>query len=301
MMVLHSIQEVITLQKDFKFYNIEFSGDNFSYSPEDGSGFESKTMLFSQYWGIPKYSAPCRYGPYFTVYCDEEPHTPPKEIIPRLPAPKCVPPFNVCTPICKVLSVCESFVEVEICRSLVPDYCTRFYDGIRQIDCHAKAVSSKFLFGWNLERLLWIGHIKEQDSRDKCMLYLLPKDIIQRIIGEIRSPPYHTIFTNGNGKKLIFDKVHPTESPSLHTYLIAKNCLKPQSPNPYIITVNPKENYLSIQKGSIIVGELRFVGTHFSASSPDAPAYRSSVWNIEKAKVLLIDDVDSILAYSSIQ
>jgi hypothetical protein len=49
-------------------------------------------------------------------------------------------------------------------------------------------------FNWDLERLLWIGHIKPSntpglDSQvgDFCWFLFLPKDIISKIIGEINS------------------------------------------------------------------------------------------------------------------
>ena len=54
---------------------------------------------------------------------------------------------------------------------------------------HLLTYENSKIFGWDFERLIWIGHLKDEDSRDDgfCWFSFLPKDIISKIIGKIHS------------------------------------------------------------------------------------------------------------------
>ena len=54
---------------------------------------------------------------------------------------------------------------------------------------HVLTYENSKSFGWDFERLIWIGHNKDQDLRDDgfCWFSFLPKDIISKIIGKIHS------------------------------------------------------------------------------------------------------------------
>ena len=51
---------------------------------------------------------------------------------------------------------------------------------------HCENIATKMLvhclFGWQIERIIWIGYMKNVQNKQSCLLARLPKDIIKMIL-----------------------------------------------------------------------------------------------------------------------
>jgi hypothetical protein len=223
------------------FYNREFSATEFKYSPK--KSVVCGTVLQPQYCGKSN---------------DDD-------------------AFRVFTPVCEVVLSGSFTVDVRICTigekvyqsSDERSYRKRFYDGFRQIDCHAKPNIHSFLFGWKVERQIWMGHFQpsaEQQVEKFCGWSILPKDIVLRIINLLYTDiPYNTAFTTYPrcpkwGYLPFNDRFHPASSPASCPYL--------------------RFSYKGgdIPMGSLIVASIRFGGLFLAPKH----SHVKPIWTIDK-------------------
>ena len=240
----------VTWSHKIPFYNREFSATKFKYSPKWGQlSVACGTVLQPQYCGKSN---------------DDD-------------------TFRVFTPVCEVVLSGPFAVDVRICTigekvyqssvytSDERSYRKRFYDGIRQIDCHAKPNIHSFLFGWKVERQIWMGHFQpgaEPRVEKFCGWSILPKDIVLRIINLLYTNiPYNTAFTTGPrpGKwkwdYLPFNnRFHPASSPASCPYL--------------------RFSYKGgdIPMGSLIVASIRYGGLFLAPKH----SHVKPIWTIDK-------------------
>ena len=116
--------------------------------------------------------------------------------------------FRIFTPSCEIIYSTDHTVDVRIDRyhgrlthGDHPAYPKYFYDQIRYVDFHAKSNYRRFLFGWKVERQIWIGHFQhsaEQRAEKFCGWSILPKDIVLKIINKLYDIPYRTVFTKSD-------------------------------------------------------------------------------------------------------
>ena len=122
---------------------------------------------------------------------------------------RCKNAFRIFTPSCEVILTSNHNVDVRIDRHHGrlthedhPAYPKHFYDQIRYVDFHAQSNYRRVLFGWKVERQIWMGHFQhsaEQQAEKFCGWSILPKDIVLKIINKLYTDiPYHTVFTKSD-------------------------------------------------------------------------------------------------------
>ena len=206
--------------------------------------------------------------------------------------------FRIFTPSCEVIYSTDHIVYVKIdryCGTLThgdhPAYPKYFYDQIRYVDFHAKSNYRRVLFGWKVERQIWMGHFQhgvEQQTKKFCGWSILPRDIVLKIIDKLYTDtPYRTVFTKKDllttrrtsllpHTPILFNSIYREDSP------IWKGATRLGSDHPFCGHKAYPFLRLGYQGGDIPIGSeivacIRFGGLWIAPKSHIKP-----IWTIDK-------------------
>ena len=211
---------------------------------------------------------------------------------------RCKNAFRIFTPTCEVLYSTDRIVYVKIDRHRGrlthedhPAYPKHFYDQIRYVDFHAQSNYRRVLFGWKVERQIWMGHFQrsaEQQTKNFCGWSILPRDIVLKIIDKLYTDiPYLTVFTKKDllttrrtsllpHTPILFNSIYREDSP------IWKGATRLGSDHPFCGHKAYPFLRLGYQGGDIPIGSeivacIRFGGLWIAPKSHIKP-----IWTIEK-------------------
>ena len=142
--------------------------------------------------------------------------------------------FRIFTPSCEVIYSTDHTVDIKIDEYETsnwdhPAYPKYFYDQIRYVDFDAKSKYPRVLFGWKVERQIWMGHFQrsaEQQTKNFCGWSILPRDIVLKIINKLYTDiPYRTVFSNSDQwqwsrrslipfAQILFSSIYREDSPT---------------------------------------------------------------------------------------